>query len=116
MTAGELSDQPRYSIKAVQERTGIPAVTLRAWERRYKLVKPRRSSGNYRLYSDRDVAVLRQIFPSVRMQGFQLLSMLRRVAPWPPLTSALDSCDQLLLACVPGLQRWCRYVVLTLRR
>jgi hypothetical protein len=64
----------------------------------------------------RDVNVLRRIFPSVHVEGFQLLSMLRRVAPWPPLTRALDSCDRLLFTCVPGLQRLCRYVVLTLRR
>jgi DNA-binding transcriptional MerR regulator/methylmalonyl-CoA mutase cobalamin-binding subunit len=39
--------------------TGIPAVTIRVWERRYGIIAPPRSSGNYRLYSDRDVALLR---------------------------------------------------------
>ena len=50
---------PKYNIKAVCDQTGIRAVTLRAWERRYQLLTPQRSSGNYRRYSERDVALLR---------------------------------------------------------
>jgi DNA-binding transcriptional MerR regulator len=45
-------------MKAVSQRTGIPAPTLRAWERRHKALAPGRSSGNYRLYSERDIAIL----------------------------------------------------------
>jgi DNA-binding transcriptional MerR regulator len=40
-------------------RTGVAAHQLRAWERRYGLLKPRRSSGNYRLYSPADEARVR---------------------------------------------------------
>jgi DNA-binding transcriptional MerR regulator len=36
--------------------TGVAAHQLRAWERRYGLLKPRRSAGNYRLYSPADAA------------------------------------------------------------
>ncbi len=57
----EAPDDPKYNIKAVSEQTGIPPVTLRAWERRYRLLKPRRTRGNYRLYSERDVEVLRWV-------------------------------------------------------
>ncbi len=52
------SDDPIYNMKAVTQRTGIPAATLRAWERRYKVLEPSRTEGNYRLYSDRDIAIL----------------------------------------------------------
>jgi DNA-binding transcriptional MerR regulator len=55
----DLPDVPKYTIKTVCAQTGIQAVTLRAWERRYHLMRPRRTQGNYRLYSDRDVAMLR---------------------------------------------------------
>jgi MerR family transcriptional regulator, light-induced transcriptional regulator len=34
--------------------TGVATHQLRAWERRYGLLKPRRSAGNYRLYSPAD--------------------------------------------------------------
>src|SRR5262249_33715497 len=59
--------------------------------------------------------VLRSIFPSVTVRGYQLLSMARRV--WRPgqLVAGLDWCDDLLLRRVPALQQFCRYVVLTLR-
>ena len=58
-TIASLSDTPKYSIKAVCVQTGIRAVTLRAWERRYNLLTPHRTDSNYRLYSERDVALLR---------------------------------------------------------
>lgn len=60
-TAAEGSDTARHTIKAVCAQTGILPVTLRAWERRYKLLEPQRTAGNYRLYSDRDIALLRWI-------------------------------------------------------
>jgi methanogenic corrinoid protein MtbC1 len=47
-----------YTIKRAAERTGITAATLRAWERRYGIVAPRRSDGGYRLYDEEDVRAL----------------------------------------------------------
>lgn len=52
------SDEPIYNVKAVCQRTGITAATLRAWERRYGLPTPNRTAHGYRLYSERDVAIL----------------------------------------------------------
>jgi len=40
-------------------RTGVGTHQLRAWERRYGLLQPRRSAGNYRLYSSADEARVR---------------------------------------------------------
>ncbi len=57
----ELPDDPKYTIKAVSSQTGIRPVTLRAWERRHDLLSPHRSDNRYRLYSERDVAILRWI-------------------------------------------------------
>ncbi len=52
-------DAPVYTIKTVVQETGIPPATLRAWERRYGVLSPGRSDGGYRLYSERDIAILR---------------------------------------------------------
>ncbi len=52
-------DKPIYTIKTVVQQTGITSATLRAWERRYGILSPGRSGGGYRLYSERDIAVLR---------------------------------------------------------
>jgi DNA-binding transcriptional MerR regulator len=46
-------------IGEVARRAGVSAATLRAWERRYGLLEPERSSGGFRLYSDDDVARVR---------------------------------------------------------
>ena len=55
----EFSTTPLYNIKAVVQSTNISPSTLRAWERRYNMCQPQRSESGYRLYSDRDVAVIR---------------------------------------------------------
>ncbi len=60
-TLEEFSDVPKFTIKSVCTQTGIRAVTLRAWERRHEVLIPHRSGNRYRLYSERDVAILRWI-------------------------------------------------------
>jgi hypothetical protein len=64
----------------------------------------------------RHVRQLRQVFGTVEVRGYQLLSMARRVLRSRRLLAGLDWCDQLLLERVAGLQHFCRYVVLTLTR
>jgi len=54
----EPDSRPIYNIKAVTEATGLPAATLRAWERRYGALAPGRTQSGYRLYSARDIAML----------------------------------------------------------
>lgn len=46
---------PRHPIRVVAQRTGLTPATIRAWERRYGAVRPSRSEGGQRLYSDQDV-------------------------------------------------------------
>jgi methanogenic corrinoid protein MtbC1 len=50
---------PSYNIAAVARLSGVPAATLRAWERRYGYPSPRRTESNRRGYSDYDVLALR---------------------------------------------------------
>lgn len=54
----QYSDQPVFNTKAVVQQTGVPAPTLRAWERRYSLLMPERATNAYRLYSERDIALI----------------------------------------------------------
>ncbi len=53
-----MADNPRYPIGAVAKLTGIAVETLRAWERRYRIVDPGRD-GRGRMYSEADVRKLR---------------------------------------------------------
>lgn len=50
-----------FRVKTVSQLTGIPRPTLVAWERRYNLLEPRRSPAGYRIYSEADVAYLREL-------------------------------------------------------
>ncbi len=49
----------KYTVNEVEERTGVPASTLRQWERRYGLPMPERSDAGYRLYGDSDLDDIR---------------------------------------------------------
>ena len=50
-----------FPIGTVSEITGVNAVTLRAWERRYGLIQPERTPKGHRLYSQTDVDKIQQI-------------------------------------------------------
>ncbi len=53
------ADIPLFNTRAVSQQTGIAAPTLRAWERRYMILSPQRAQNDYRLYSERDIAIIR---------------------------------------------------------
>ena len=48
-----------YEIHEVAELTGLAAARLRAWERRYEVVRPQRMPNGYRAYTAGQVALLR---------------------------------------------------------
>lgn len=47
--------QDAVPIRTVSEQTGVNSVTLRAWERRYGLIKPLRTEKGHRLYRPEDI-------------------------------------------------------------
>jgi len=53
-----------YTISEAANRAGVTADLLRAWERRYQIVEPRRTSGGYRQY---DEAAIRRVRAMRRM-------------------------------------------------
>ena len=59
MSQPDSDPQPQtYRIGAVSRLTGIPADTLRVWERRYGVVTPIRTPSGTRLYASEDIARL----------------------------------------------------------
>lgn len=50
-----------FPIGALSDKTGVKTVTLRAWERRHGLLKPRRTPKGHRLFSQHDVVRVRKI-------------------------------------------------------
>jgi MerR family transcriptional regulator, light-induced transcriptional regulator len=47
-----------YTIKRASRLTGVSEASLRAWERRYRVVVPHRSESGYRLYDEADLAAV----------------------------------------------------------
>lgn len=58
-TTGGGSPGPLLRIGELSRRTGVSADTLRAWERRYRLLEPARTPGGFRLYDEDDVTRVR---------------------------------------------------------
>jgi MerR family transcriptional regulator, light-induced transcriptional regulator len=77
------SDMPLYNTKSVVHHTGVPAPTLRAWERRYGILSPRRSDNDYRLYSERDMMTVTWLRERVEsgMTISQAIALLRSLEP-----------------------------------
>jgi MerR family transcriptional regulator/heat shock protein HspR len=76
--AGELADQQTeglYPISVVTEMTGLGAHTLRGYERA-GLLQPVRTAGGMRLYSPRDVTIVRRA-AALATEGINLTGIRR---------------------------------------
>ena len=108
-----------YSIKAVTALTGLGAETLRAWERRYQAIIPRRDDNGRRSYSQLDLERLtllanltRQGHAISKVSDLQLEQLQQLIVPVDENTQArqefigqivealsayrIDRCEQLL--------------------
>lgn len=87
-----LSSEPIYNTRAVVQRTGVPADTFRAWERRYGVPVPNRTPGNQRLYSERDIGVIAWLRDqtSAGLTISQAIALLRSQDNPRPLVALLD--------------------------
>jgi DNA-binding transcriptional MerR regulator len=54
-------DDELLGIGELSKRSGVSAELLRAWERRYGLLKPARSAGGLRLYTAQDLGRVRMM-------------------------------------------------------
>ena len=64
-------EEPRYVISVAARILGIRTYTLRYYEK-IGIIEPSRSRGNIRLYSDRDIAQLRQMKTLIEDLGINL--------------------------------------------
>ncbi|MDW8179997.1 MAG: MerR family transcriptional regulator [Anaerolineae bacterium] len=82
---GEREDQrPSYSLQVVVRETGIHPDTLRVWERRYGLPRPQRTPGGHRLYSRRDIEMIRWLLAR-QAEGMRIA---QAIALWRSLEAA----------------------------
>jgi DNA-binding transcriptional MerR regulator/methylmalonyl-CoA mutase cobalamin-binding subunit len=60
-----------YTIGTVSKLTGVGAITLRAWERRYGLIQPVRKESGHRLYTRRHIDQINRI-TALTQQGMRI--------------------------------------------
>ncbi len=103
-----MPDSGSLSVKTVSRLAGLSAHTLRAWERRYGAVTPRRTETGHRLYSQSDVERLKLLVKLVeqgnsigriaRLQDEELAQLCRSMAPergsQSPLLQELERQEQ----------------------
>ncbi len=87
------NDAPIYNLKAIVQETRLKPDTLRAWERRYGLPKPKRTASGHRLYSQNDIDMLHWLIAR-QEEG---LSISRAVEMWTHLQG-----EESLLSGEPG--------------
>lgn len=71
MNRDRYNTEPRYVISVAARMLDMRTHTLRYYER-VGVIEPRRSQGNIRLYSDRDIALLQRVKALVEDMGVNL--------------------------------------------
>jgi len=61
-----------YKIGEVADILGIPASTLRFWEKEFTILRPRRNAKNIRVYTPQDVETIRKLYYLVKEKGLKL--------------------------------------------
>lgn len=120
MSTIDVKDQARHPMAVVCRRTGLKPDLLRAWERRYGIVRPGRSQTGRRLYTDGDIERLlllkravdggRPIGHLVRLDRRQLEELItaddgaRLRGPGPEEVTHHRAGDGTLDACLAAIQ------------
>ena len=91
-----VDNEPRYVISIAAKMLGVETYTLRYYEK-IGIIEPSRSRGNIRLYSDRDIARLKQMKTLMEDLGITLagaeviLRMAQRMAELQDHVRVLES-------------------------
>jgi len=105
-----VSVTPKYLIGAVTKLTGLSIDVVRVWERRYGAVRPVRSAGGTRLYSDADVLRLNRLHRAVergygigqaaRLSETELDELIASPEPSPDRADPYQSVRQRFIAAI----------------
>jgi DNA-binding transcriptional MerR regulator len=81
-----------YNIKQASIRSGVSVPLVRAWERRYGLVSPKRTPSGYRLYDDDAIATLIRV-KELTENGWSASEASRAVSPASPDRSGASALE-----------------------
>lgn len=89
---GSMTAAGLFPIGIVSEQTGVNAVMLRAWERRYGLLKPQRTPKGHRLYTQQHIEQIKQV-----------LALLKQGVSVSQVRNALEHAGVMLSTSLPTL-------------
>ena len=61
-----------FSIKEVAQKLDVAESTLRYWQKEFPQLKPKTSDSGVRMYTEKDIEVLKVIYNLVKVRGFKL--------------------------------------------
>ncbi len=88
--------EPEYTMQAVVSRTGVPADTIRSWERRHGFPRPGRDGTNHRVYSDADIQAILQL-TAHKAGGLTMTQAIDRIRNRHPVAPAVDGPRELAI-------------------
>jgi len=106
-----MQSEALFPIGTVSEQTGVHSVTLRAWERRYGLLRPSRTPKGHRLYSQQDINRVKQVLRLLE-QGVSV-GRAQEILCKHAAEGKLDTPDQIKL--IAGEDPWKQYADLCRR-
>ncbi|TCS84112.1 MerR family transcriptional regulator [Tepidibacillus fermentans] len=89
------SEKGIYNVKAISKKIGIQPGTLRAWERRYQIVTPKRNEVGHRIYSEQDLVILKWLVDKVN-QGFTISQAVDLLSEKTKESPSLFTTDEIL--------------------
>ena len=63
-----------FSIKEVAQQLDVAESTLRYWQKEFPQLKPKTSGSGVRMYTEKDIEVLKVIYNLVKVRGFKIAS------------------------------------------
>lgn len=93
-----------YKIKEVAEILNIPPTTLRFWENRFTVIRPKRNEKGTRFYTPHDIEVISQIHYLVKEKGLKLEAAQEAIRVNPQGISQLQQTVARLRRVRAGLQ------------
>jgi DNA-binding transcriptional MerR regulator len=61
-----------YTIGDVSEKTGVKSYILRYWEKEFPFLQPVKNKAGHRLYTDRDVYIIKKIKVLLHEKGYSI--------------------------------------------
>ena len=93
-----LGNKLYYSISEVAEITELQAYTLRAWEREFPCLRPRRNRGKNRAYRERDIGIILLIKQLLYDERYTSQGVKKKLKDEPELLRQIGPQMPLLLA------------------